>query len=359
MPPATNGAVRRRPNATMLQQQSSNLQSKPWFLGAPMSKILCIIWAAGSLWIIRSNNVDPDDYASSDYRKYGHYDTSIGAAIWNGPSSWFFESTSELIVGLSFLAHFLRRMEQELSTRRLIAWLLILQVACIFSRLVAVATLDEDTVSAFMAPASAKGPYLVVGGVLYWYKACVPRLYPRFLSSTMFGISLSEKSFPYGWALYILFMRGIASIIVGAIGGFACAIYLFLLNAVTKNTGSTINIPFLDIPDAVVNLLPWESLGSLFLLDANPKVYAPFISRATMIPTGDGRARRPRRRVASTSQRVQPVAETPVAVAVPVPSPEAIAQLTSMGFEEQRVKEALQVSDNNVERAANILLTGS
>jgi hypothetical protein len=30
-----------------------------------------------------------------------------------------------------------------------------------------------------------------------------------------------------------------------------------------------------------------------------------------------------------------------------------------MGFEEQRVKEALQASDNNIERAANLLLMGS
>ena len=44
----------------------------------------------------------------------------------------------------------------------------------------------------------------------------------------------------------------------------------------------------------------------------------------------------------------------------PTPSPpDVIAQLTSMGFEEQRVKEALQASDNNIERAANLLLMGS
>ena len=61
----------------------------------------------------------------------------------------------------------------------------------------------------------------------------------------------------------------------------------------------------------------------------------------------------------NTPRRQTRVRKTPVAVTVPAPPPEAIAQLTSMGFEEQRVKEALQVSDNNVERAANILLTGS
>jgi hypothetical protein len=157
-------------------------------------------------------------------------------------------------------------------------------------------------------------------------------------------------------------MRGTASFLVGAIGILASAIYFFLVFvSTTKNANeNNIYIPFLDVPDALVNLLPWESVGGLFFLDASPKVYAPYITRAAMNPRGDGRPRRQRgERGRAAPQRARPVAEAPpVAVAVPVPPPEAIAQLTSMGFEEQRVKEALRVSDNNVERAANLLLTG-
>ena len=352
MPPAANGAVRRRaagnngPNFATLQQQPSNFQSKPWFLGAPVTKVLCILWAAGSLWVIRSNNTDSEMFGGANHRTYVHDMNLWGAAIWNSPSCWIFESTTELIVGLSFLAHFLRRLEQELSSRRLVAWLIMVEVFYVFLRLIAVATLDEDVAGVFVGPEYIKGPYLFVGGILYWYKACVPRLYPRFLSSTTLGISCSEKTFPYLWALYVLLMRGSASLLVGAIGFFASAIYFFLLHLSTNDSNRSINIPFLDVPDAVVNLLPWQSLGGLFLLDADPKVYAPFITRAAMNPR-----RGPR--------RVQPAPEAPVAVAVPVPPPEAIAQLTSMGFEEQRVKEALQLSNNNVERAANILLSGS
>ena len=44
--------------------------------------------------------------------------------------------------------------------------------------------------------------------------------------------------------------------------------------------------------------------------------------------------------------------------APPGPSPEAIAQLTAMGFDEQQVKEALVATGNNVERAADRLLAG-
>lgn len=359
MPPAVNGAVRRRaaannaPNSATLQQDQPNLQSRPWFSGAPVTKILCILWAAGSLWVIRSDNVDSENY--------GHNKNLWEAVIWNGPSSWFYQSTTELIVGLSFLAQYLRRMEQELSSRRLVAWLIVLEAVYVFVRLVVVATLDDDIADSFVASSSANGPYLFVGGVLYWYKVCVPRLYPRFLSSTTVGISCSEKAFPYLWAFYVLFMRGVASLLVGAIGGLASAIYFLLMFVSTRNiNGNNINIPFLDVPDAIANLLPWESLGGVFLLDSSPKVYAPFITRAAMNARGDGRPRRHRGgRGGAAIQRVRAVQEEPVAVAVPEPPPEAIAQLTSMGFEEQRVKEALQVSDNNVERAANLLLMGS
>ena len=51
---------------------------------------------------------------------------------------------------------------------------------------------------------------------------------------------------------------------------------------------------------------------------------------------------------------VTPVAPHPP----PPPSEEAIAQLTSMGFDRQAVIRALQQTDNNVEGAANRLLMG-
>mmetsp|Transcript_21097 Transcript_21097/g.52323 ORF Transcript_21097/g.52323 Transcript_21097/m.52323 type:complete len:351 (+) Transcript_21097:210-1262(+) len=350
MPPAPNGAVRRRGaannNFATLQQQQSNFQSKPYFMGAPITKILCILWAAGSLWVIRSDNTDSEVF--ENHRNYDYNRNLWGAALWSGPSSWVFESTTELVVGLSFLAHFLRRLEQELSSRRLVAWFIMLEAVYLFVRLLAVATLDEESVGAFVG-GSVKGPYLFVGGVLYWYKAFVPRLYPRFLSNATLGISCSEKTLPYAWALYVLCMGGTASILVGVIGVLASAIYFFLLFTTNGNS----NIPLVDIPDALVNLLPWESLGGLFLVDASPKVYAPFITRAAMNPRGQRRQRGAGRRAPA------PVVEQPpIAVAVAVPSPEAVAQLTSMGFEEDRVKEALRASDNNVERAANLLLAG-
>lgn len=52
-------------------------------------------------------------------------------------------------------------------------------------------------------------------------------------------------------------------------------------------------------------------------------------------------------------------AAAPAAPRPPPPPPEeAIAQLTSMGFDRQAVIRALQQTDNNVEAAANRLLMG-
>lgn len=347
-PVAGNGAVRRRAaanNGVQLQQQQPDLKTTPWFLGAPITKLLCMFWAAGSLWVIHSSNNNTDTHHGSAYSE---------PSVWYGPSSWFFQSTSELLIALSFLAQYLRRMEQELSSRRLVAWLVVLEAVYLFVRLVVAATMDEEIAGGFADSSAANGPYLVVGGVLYWYKVCVPRLYPGFLSSTTLGLSCSEKSFPYLWASYVLFLRGTASLLVGAIGVLASAIYFFLL--FLSNNGSNVRIPFLDVPDAIVNMVPWESLGGTFLLDSSPKVYAPFLNRAALNPR---RHRGGRGGQQQQQQQQQVRVEEPVAVAVPAPPPEAIAQLTSMGFEEQRVKEALQVSDNNVERAANLLLAGS
>lgn len=339
MPPANNGSLRRANHPS-------------WFSGAPIAKLLCILWAAGSVWVIHSDNLDENDYNRINY------DTTLwGSAVFNGPSSWVFQSTTEVLIGLSFLAHYLRRLEQQLSSRRLVVWLIFLQVVYVFVRLVAVATLDDELASAFVGSVSVKGPYLVVGGMSYWYKIYVPRLYPRFLSSTTLGIYCSEKTFPYLWALYVLYMRGTASLLVGLVGVLASAFYFFLLFVSINNNS---NIPLLDVPDALVKLLPWESMGGLFFLDPSPTIYAPLVTMRAAIDArnGGGGDGRPRRNRGAAAQRRVPV-EVPVARAVRVPSPEAIAQLTSMGFEENSVKEALQASDHNIERAANILLMGS
>eukprot|EP00547_Thalassionema_nitzschioides_P018461 CAMPEP_0194239108 /NCGR_PEP_ID=MMETSP0158-20130606/5676_1 /TAXON_ID=33649 /ORGANISM="Thalassionema nitzschioides, Strain L26-B" /LENGTH=111 /DNA_ID=CAMNT_0038973513 /DNA_START=663 /DNA_END=998 /DNA_ORIENTATION=- len=94
----------------------------------------------------------------------------------------------------------------------------------------------------------------------------------------------------------------------------------------------------LDVPDGIASMVT----VALRRFVEDPPV--PFV------PT----TRQPRHRVPSVA-----TVPTPRAVAaVPTPPPEsAIEQLTSMGFDRDSVLTALQASQNNVERAADILLT--
>lgn len=80
---------------------------------------------------------------------------------------------------------------------------------------------------------------------------------------------------------------------------------------------------------------------------------APAIMMSRSARRGVDRGNRPQR-AANGGRVVAPTAPRPP----PPPPEEAIAQLTNMGFDRQAVIRALQQSDNNVEGAANRLLTG-
>jgi hypothetical protein len=228
------------------------------------------------------------------------------------------------------------------------------------SKLVTLLTLDAEV--AFGYTSHVRGPYHIVGGILYWYWMYIPRIHPRFVSLPIVGMSFSEKSFGFIWAVYVLLLGGTASLLVGIAGMLGSALFFFLLMLPSSSSAGANNsspqLFSMDVPESIAKLLPWDAVGNLFLLDSPPKVFAPLILMSAnrnldsinnnnidmALAAGLGRRRQPR-------PRRQPPA--PVA-----PSPEAVSQLTAMGFDEQRVKEALQATGNNIERAADQLLTG-
>jgi hypothetical protein len=351
-----------------VQFTTTQPQHAPYFLGAPVTKLLCMIWVVGSLVVVRSGNV-----SSSKHGLQGSVPSGIMGNVvllWHGwATRFFFHSTLELVVGLGFVAHYMRRLERELSSRRMIVWLFTVESVFWMLQVVALTTLDFDTASAYLfGEDSAKGPYVIVGALLYWYWMFIPRVYPRFVSLNMIDMNFSEKTFGYAWAVYVLRMSGAASLLMGALGMLGSAVFFFLLMLSSPSSDNSANrtpLFSMDVPDFIANWLPWDSLGNLLLLDSDPKVFAPLLlvhrdnndnagfgglGAAGFAGMG-GRPRQPRAR------RPAPPPPT-AAAAAPPPSAEAVAQLTAMGFEEARVKEALQVSGNNVERAANILLSG-
>jgi UBA/TS-N domain len=336
---------------------ASSSQHPPFFLGAPITKLLTMIWALGSFWIIRTS-VGSSDREYQDYIYQNNNANSVSLLFWNTVKSCFFVSSSEAVVGLAFLANYMRRLERELSSRRFVVWWMTVEAVFVTSQLVAMATLDSEVAYGFSS--QVRGPYRIIGGVLYWYWMYVPRLHPRFLSLPMLGMNFSEKSFGFFWAAYVLFMAGTASLLVGGAGFLGSALFFFLLMLPSAASASGTNsgnhrgqLLSMDLPDRVANMLPWNSLGSILLLDSPPKVFAPLLlmnaGRNNNLDMALG---------AGLAVRRQPRPARPQPTAPPAPSPEAIAQLVSMGFDEQRVKEALEATGNNIERAADRLLTG-
>lgn len=286
-----------------------------------MTKVLCMVWAVGHfVWTSKQKN----QHRGQNANKRSVLD------------HFLFSSTGELVVGAFFLVQFLRRLERELGSRKLVAWMLYCFGLAAALELILVATTATDSGGVQQVLIQApKGPYPLIGGVLYWYYRFVPRLHPRFVS--VVGMSVSEKGLHYLWATYLVCSQGWNSAIFGVLGGLASALFF--------------HVPILpqDLPNLLVDVLPWESIGSFFLLDPPPKIYAPFLSMG-----GGTRHHQHANNRAAVAPPPRREAPTP-----PAPPPQgAIDQLTAMGFEEDRVREALQQTNNSIERAADRLLMG-
>lgn len=379
--PTTNAPTWRRRNnnnsnnvttPVAFSSASASQQHPPFFLGAPITKLLCIVGALISFWIIRTSTAAERDYEYNNNNQLSNNNSSsVSLLISNMVKSYFFVTPSEAVVGFAFLANYMRRLERELSSRRFMIWWVTVETVFLFAQLVAIITLDSEVSYGFTS-SQVRGPYRTIGGVLYWYWMYVPRLHPRFLSLPMVGMQFSEKLLGFSWAAYVLLMDGAASLLVGAVGFLGSALFFFLLmlpstspTAIATNGGSGSSadgerLLSMDVPTSIANLLPWDSLGNLLLLDSPPKVFAPLLlmnagrTNNNNIDLGGGAGGLGRRR----GQQRPHAAARPQPTAPPGPSPEAIAQLTAMGFDEQQAKEALVSTGNNVERAADRLLTG-
>lgn len=140
-------------------------------------------------------------------------------------------------------------------------------------------------------------------------------------------MDFSEKSLTYGLCLQVMFSGGWSTVLPSAVG--------FIAGTVCVNW--CVN----ELPGFVYSAC--AALGKVIVDDAPAVMMARSVQRV-------GRSRRGndvRQRAAAPAAAQPP----------PPPSEEAIEQLTSMGFEREAVIRALQMSGNNVEAAANRLLT--
>jgi membrane associated rhomboid family serine protease len=272
---------------------------QPWFLGAPVTKLVTVGLVV--VHFLVHSQANKNKHQLREFSWYRLFTSKL-----------FYGSTGELVLGTLALTMQLRRLEREFGSRKFFLFLSMTNLFAIVLEMTAMLTME-------VTPIDYAGPYPWMGASLFMYSVYTPRLHPRFVS--MLGFSFSEKSLYYFLCAYVVFYKGYSTVVPTLLG--TAAAYIF------------VTLPFLDLPDAVV--LPFERMFSV-LVDEPPEIYAPLLQQR---------------------QRRDPRPAPPVPPASPPPSEEAIAQLTSMGFERQRVLEALQSSNNSVERAADRLLSGS
>mmetsp|Transcript_7017 Transcript_7017/g.10640 ORF Transcript_7017/g.10640 Transcript_7017/m.10640 type:complete len:291 (+) Transcript_7017:364-1236(+) len=278
--------------------------NQSWFIGAPLTRFLALLTGIS--------------YAILESKKlHGDFNFDVNAIlrqgqvyrIFTGPLT--FSSSGEIIVGLLVLVNLSRRLERELGTRKFSLWLLGVGVISTIIQLLIFGQILDSLIYS--------GPYPSIGAVVWMFHTTAPRLHPRFFG--LCGIHFSEKSMGYVFCLQIILFRGLNSVIPCSCGMVASQLFR-TIPPLQKA---------LDVPDGIASMVA----ATLQRFVEDPPV--------PLVPT-----------TRQSRQRAPP----PPVVAVMPPPEAAIEQLTSMGFDRDSVLHALQASQNNVERAADILLTG-
>ncbi len=306
-----------------------------------------------------------------------------------------FSSTGELVTGLLVLVPFLVQFEREMGTKKFASFLLVkcaiisttLQLLCLVflnssSRSASASASASANANASAANTNnstnyfAPGPYPLIGSLLYLYHCYTPRLHTKFIG--ILGFDFSEKFMTYVFTFLTVYSQGILSILPTACGILAswisisqknfygrweCKLPNFVVYGVGANVGRIFGL------DSLITSTVFMSRGSSMGL-AGGVGGAGVGAGAGLNRRGGGGSGRgigaginagagppiPRQQQQQQQQQ-QPQLFQPMPAPQP-PSPEAIEQLTAMGFERDAVVRALGAADNNVEAAANRLLSG-
>uniref|UniRef100_A0A7S2S1Q9 UBA domain-containing protein n=1 Tax=Mucochytrium quahogii TaxID=96639 RepID=A0A7S2S1Q9_9STRA len=276
-------------------------------------------------------------------------------------SQVIFGSIGEMILGLGLVYHF-RLFERRMGTEKFVSFAVISTLLSISMQVLFLVCFPGFETSSLTR--ISPGPYSYIFALFVQYFAYVPKI-QKF---KVLGIEFSEKSMVYFWSCQLLLSRGRESVITATIGFFSGVLCL------------SNRLPFKDfkLPSGL------SSFGENYLtpLFASRSPTEIALARARhqqqrmgrgvqggtqqnrdgyqfdqLIP-GPGDAFGGGMRPPQTGRQVQaaPTANLPPA---PEPTEELINQLTTMGFSRENVIVALRRSHNNVDRAADILLTMS
>lgn len=290
-----------------------------FFLGAPATKLMAMGSVAAYL-IIHHRHAQSVLELNTD--RAGDFYRFVSSKI-------TFGTTSELVVGLSLLVFLLARLEREMGTRHCLTMLTAVNLLSIVEEWLLMDILAVDY--------RYLGPYPLLGAGFWYFHRYQPRLHPHFIS--ILGLSFSEKAFYYLWFLQLA-IRDTGTRLATIEGILAAMLYQTLLSDFA-------------VPDRIVSLV-YTTIGQR-LLDDPPRILVPDLGGGHRPARGSGLATHPvfgQQRPDGAPRQVAEAQQRPVE-----PDAAAVEQLMLMGFEENAVREALRLANNNVERAADRLLT--
>jgi hypothetical protein len=356
MPPAPNN------NAGQHNMQRP-LQTA--FDGAPATKLLAAVTLLSYMIIHSKHAHDLMAFDSNKLLSSSTYGSNSSNTYRYWTSKLTFGTMGELVTGGLLFAFLARKMEREMGSRKFLVFYVLMTAASIAMEVLLVHTgldllllLDQKAWQFKYA-----GPYAFTGALFFLFHKYTPRLHPRFFGVA--GFYFSEKSFYYLWFLQVVTAARWSSVVATATGAMAAAVY----------TNSTVAAwsKLVDVPDSVAALS--SKLGERVLLQEPPRMLvssgaggaarggggagAGGAGRAGAAPAPHpifGQAPRMHQQMLpAVHQRnnQQPQPQLPP----PPPDEAAIEQLVLMGFPRASVIEALQFANNDVNRAADRLLT--
>lgn len=287
-----------------------------WFSGAPLSKFL----AASSLLIHAAVRHQQNQLSMHSQRirvhaeivRYFSSKMTFGGAL-----------GGELILGTLLLVQAMRLTERFLGSRR---FFLYLATANLISILLEMMYVQIDFF--YRKPYQYMGPYATLGALFIIFHRYMPRLYPQLVQ--ILGFSFSEKALLYAWFFQCAGLGGFSTLLATALGAMGGILALPLL-------------PRLDVPDVLV------ALGTRIAHAMGEPTSTPIISPIVMRQAA---AAVPQQQAPLIAQRRRPVVTQEA-------DPAAVDQLVGMGFPRERVVQALRMTNNDVQRAADRLLSGA
>mmetsp|Transcript_20810 Transcript_20810/g.28929 ORF Transcript_20810/g.28929 Transcript_20810/m.28929 type:complete len:346 (-) Transcript_20810:43-1080(-) len=332
---------------------ANSMNQPSFFAGAPVTKVTILMSLLMYALIEMQHN-------ASQLRK-GFEMNSY--QVWNNGQFYrfitgrmTFGNGGDLVMGSIIFAMLSKRYEREMSSRKfasflLSTWLVTIGIEyLLYQTFVGMGFVGTTVTTTRQQHSNVTytGPYPWVGALAYLFHVYTPRQHPRFFG--ILGFHFSEKAIPYALLCQVMLMGNSGNILqhqllpslAGIMAGFAC---------------STPQLPLanMEIPSYLTT--PFKMIFG-FLVDTDP----PPILSATVGGGGGGAgagANRGGGAARGAGGAGIPPAPRPPPQPVEPPSEVAIEQLTSMGFDRERVERALRQNNNNVEHAANQLLTGS